>query len=163
MTTFEHAPLPLPTRGSSAYNLTSPWPRVEEPLGCAHLGSADVDCGNGAMCPSGHRCTAAKPMSGLRGACEPESCDPLTTRGGPLNQTCWDQRLNAHLICKSQPAKRSGGGVVAGQGVLDLCSTLRSYLPGDCTVRNDCFAFTCDLELYGLGISVRQIVAVIMF
>ena len=89
------------------------WPKAATgPIKCVHLTAPAaegwVNCGNGAACPANTRCTVSSGMSGLRGMCEPASCDALAT-GGPLNQTCWGERSNADLICTAQGVDKLSG------------------------------------------------------
>lgn len=148
----------LSLKPDEAGSATATWPKVQTPYTCVHMYAAGwVNCGNGAACPKNTRCTTSSPMSGLRGVCEPESCD-AQTRGGPLNQTCWSERSNAKLICTAQgtaaPSRSSDfTSVIAKNKPSFLCDTLRNGLPGDCTVRDDCFEFDCRLTLFNVGLS----------
>jgi hypothetical protein len=116
------------------------------------------DCGNRAMCPSGYRCTSSMHMSGLRGMCEAQSCDPSSIRGGPLNEMCHGMRTDAHLVCRhgadddSAPYSNNMTTWSSMGETKSLCDTLRMALPSSCVVNADCFGFQCKVELQGQGI-----------
>eukprot|EP01047_Picozoa_sp_COSAG01_P008276 COSAG01_NODE_324_length_18846_cov_60.042193_13_plen_551_part_00 len=125
------------------------------------------ECGNGAVCPVGFRCTRSMSshpvpiltghpsnktfqssgLFGLKDLCEPESCDAEATRGGPHNMTCFEQRRDGSLICGESAAGNTPAHA------MDLCDTLRLLLPSGCVVDNGCFAFECGVTLLGVGLN----------
>ena len=105
-----------------------------------------VDCGNGAACPAGHRCATSAKGAGLRGLCQPKvkACDGKlaeATRGGPLNRTCFDARLDGKLLCGQEENKNL------------LANSFRAALPFECLEDIEAnLGFECEITLLGVGI-----------
>jgi hypothetical protein len=82
--------------------------------------------------------------------CEPQSCEPTATTGGPLRQTCYGLRTDAHLVCNND----EGATQTLGVGANPLCSALRVALPPFCKVDTACFTFNCKTPLFGVDITL---------
>lgn len=127
---------------SSAYTSDRLSVAPAPPLACVQA-VGHTDCANGAACPLGYQCASTKKGAGLRGLCEPDRCKGEygeQTRGGPLNHTCFGERLNGTLICGEE--SRS-----------ELANAFRVALPFECLediLEN--LGFECEIEALDVGI-----------